>query len=212
MSAFPSVLAQGYQRFQSGTFETNRSRYAELASVGQSPSVMVISCCDSRVDPEAIFGAGPGELFVVRNVANLVPPRDSSNQDYSVSSALEFAVLNLKVSHILIMGHAKCGGISAALSEDAAQQTEARPISNWMSVLGTTTRQVQDAHHASDAATIQTALELEAVKSSLANLLTYPFIADLVKSGSLTLHGAHFDIGTGTLAVLNQSCGDFETL
>lgn len=212
MTGIPTALAQGYQRFRSGTFVPDRARYGELASAGQSPAVMVVSCCDSRVDPEAIFGAGPGELFVVRNVANLVPPREPGNQDYSVSSALEFAVLNLKVSHILVMGHAKCGGISAALSDAAAQQTEARPISSWISVLEPTTRKVQAAHQASDPATMQTALEREAIKTSLANLRTYPFIADLEKTGSLTMHGAHFDIGSGVVTVLNQDSGDFETL
>ena len=135
MSSFPENLADRFRRFKHRHFLPNAEQYEELATYGQNPEAMVISCSDSRVDPETIFSAMPGELFVVRNVANLVPPYETGGKFHGVSSAIEFAVLNLRVKHLIVMGHSGCGGVKAALDQSAAIQTEAQFISRWMSML-----------------------------------------------------------------------------
>ena len=135
MSSFPEKLADRFRRFHHRHFLPKAEEYEELATYGQSPEAMVISCSDSRVDPETIFSAMPGELFVVRNVANLVPPYETGGKFHGVSSAIEFAVLNLRVKHLIVMGHSGCGGVKAALDQSAAIQTEAQFISRWMSML-----------------------------------------------------------------------------
>ena len=135
MSSFPEKLADRFRRFHHRHFLPKAEEYEELAAYGQSPEAMVISCSDSRVDPETIFSAMPGELFVVRNVANLVPPYETGGKFHGVSSAIEFAVLNLRVKHLIVMGHSGCGGVKAALDQSAAIQTEAQFISRWMSML-----------------------------------------------------------------------------
>ena len=135
MTQFPEHLTDRYHRFKFRHFTPNMDRYEELATFGQSPDVMLVSCCDSRVDPETIFSAMPGELFVMRNVANLVPPYETDGKFHGVSAALEFALLNLRVKHVVVMGHAGCGGVKAALEQTAAKQTEALFISKWMSML-----------------------------------------------------------------------------
>jgi carbonic anhydrase len=170
---------------------------------------MVVSCCDSRVDPETIFSAMPGELFVVRNVANLVPPYETSGKYHGVSAALEFAALNLRVRHIMVIGHSGCGGIRACLEHDAARQSEAQFISNWMSMLDPARDAVRAAHAARPVADMVAALEREGVKASLANLRTFPCIQILEGKGRVALYGAHFDIATGALSVLNEGTGVF---
>ena len=209
MTVLPDHLADRYRRFRFRHFIQNQDRYEELAEAGQSPDVMVVSCCDSRVDPETIFSAMPGELFVVRNVANLVPPFETSGKYHGVSAALEFAALNLRVRHILVLGHARCGGIRACLEHDAARQTEAQFISNWMSMLDGARDQVRRKHVDRPVGDMVAALEREGVKTSLANLRTFPCVQTLESRGRLSLHGAHFDIATGALTVLNQGTGEF---
>jgi len=134
MPHFPEHLVDRFRRFKYRHFAPNIDHFAELAAYGQHPDVMIVSCCDSRVDPETIFSAMPGELFVVRNIANLVPPFETTGQYHGVSAALEFAALNLRVKHIVVLGHSGCGGILACLEQSAARQSEARFISNWMSI------------------------------------------------------------------------------
>ncbi len=171
---------------------------------------MVISCSDSRVDPETIFSAMPGELFVVRNVANLVPPYETGGKFHGVSSAIEFAVLNLRIKHLIVMGHSGCGGVKAALDQSAAIQTEAQFISRWMSMLDDA--RLQGAGIPPDSAAPArslAALEKEGVKTSINNLRTFPFVTDAENKGRLSLHGAYFDIATGTLSVLNHSRNEF---
>ncbi|MEZ5852500.1 MAG: carbonic anhydrase [Hyphomicrobiaceae bacterium] len=209
MSLLPESLADRYRRFKYRHFAPNLDQYEALAVHGQSPEVMVISCCDSRVDPETIFSAMPGELFVVRNVANLVPPFETDGKFHGVSAALEFAVLNLRVKHIVVMGHSSCGGVRACLEHDAARQTEAQFIRNWMSMLDGARAQIVGQMAGQPVSTQLAALEREGLKTSLANLRTFPCIQTLEGRGKLTLHGAHFDIGTGTLCVLNQGTGAF---
>jgi carbonic anhydrase len=212
MSSFPEKLADRFRRFKHRHFVPNADHYEELATYGQNPDVMLVSCCDSRVDPETIFSAMPGELFVVRNVANLIPPYETGGRYHGVSTAIEFAVLNLRVKHLVVMGHSGCGGVRAALDQSAAIQTEAQFISRWMSMLDEARMTVLAAHQTSSQEVKLKALEKEGVKTSIRNLRTFPFVAEAEDKGRLNLHGAYFDISTGTLSVLNHSRGEFVAL
>ena len=212
MSSFPEPLADRFRRFKHRHFEPNANHYEELATFGQNPDTMIISCCDSRVDPETIFSAMPGELFVVRNVANLVPPFETGGKYHGVSTAIEFAVLNLRVKHVIVMGHSNCGGVNAALNRDAAIQTEAQFISRWMSMLDEARLTVLASTQLKSEKERQHALELECVKTSIVNLRTFPFITAHEERGRLNLHGAYFDIKSGVLSVLNHSRGLFYPL
>jgi carbonic anhydrase len=209
MSSFPESLADRYRRFRHRHFVPNADHYEELATHGQSPETMIVSCSDSRVDPETIFSAMPGELFVVRNVANLVPPYEVSGKYHGVSAAMEFAVLNLRVKNMIVMGHSGCGGVKAALDQNAAIQTDAHFISKWMSMLDDARLSILASHQNSSTDVRQEALEKEAIKQSISNLRTFPFIKEQEDKGRLALHGAHFDIKSGTLTVLNHSRGQF---
>lgn len=212
MSSFPESLTDHYRRFRHRHFVLNADHYEELATYGQNPETMVISCSDSRVDPETIFSAMPGELFIVRNVASLVPPYETGGRYHGVSTAVEFAVMNLRIKNLIVMGHSGCGGIKAALDQSAAIQTEAQFISRWMSMLDDARLSVLAAHQNSPQAAKQEALEKEGIKQSIKNLRTFPFVRDQEERGRLSLHGAHFDIKTGTLTVLNHSRGMFYPL
>jgi carbonic anhydrase len=209
MPLLPDHLTDRYRRFRFRHHAPNQDRYEVLAQQGQSPEVMVVSCCDSRVDPETIFSAMPGELFVVRNVANLVPPFETTGKFHGVSAALEFAALNLRVRHIIVIGHASCGGIRSCLEQDAARQTEAQFISNWMSMLDGARDAVRRDHFAKPVSEMAAALERAGVVASLSNLRTFPFIQTLESRGRVALHGAHFDIASGRLTVLNEGTGEF---
>jgi carbonic anhydrase len=209
MALFPDVLTDRYRRFKHRIFVPNADQYEELATYGQNPEIMLISCCDSRVDPETIFNAMPGELFVARNVANLIPPYETGGKFHGVSAGIEFAVMNLRVKHIVIMGHSGCGGIKAALDQSAAVETEAHFISRWMSMLDEARLSVLASHQMKSAAEKLEALEKEGIKTSIKNLRTFPFVREREDKGRLNLHGAHFDIKTGTLAVLSHSRGEF---
>lgn len=212
MSSFPETLTDRYRRFRHRHFVPNADHYEELATYGQNPETMIVSCSDSRVDPETIFSAMPGELFIVRNVANLVPPYEVSGKYHGVSAAMEFAVLNLRVKNMIVMGHSGCGGVKAALDQSAAIQTDAHFISKWMSMLDDARLAVLSAHQGSSQSTKQEALEKEAIKQSINNLRTFPFVKEQEEKGRLALHGTHFDIKTGTLTVLNHSRGVFYPL
>jgi carbonic anhydrase len=211
MGYFPENLTDRYRRFKHRNFAPNQDHYEHLASHGQSPDVMLVSCCDSRVDPETIFQAMPGELFVVRNVANLVPPFETSGTYHGVSAALEFAALNLRVKHIIVLGHSGCGGVRSCLEKDTARQTEAQFIRNWMSMLDHARDKVLADTTLQPGESQRSALEREGVKTSLANLRTFPCIQTLEGRGRISLHGAHFDIGTGTLSILNHAADTFVT-
>ncbi|MDR3469218.1 MAG: carbonic anhydrase [Xanthobacteraceae bacterium] len=208
MTEFPQQLVTGYHTFATQRLPTEQSRYRELSERGQSPEVMVIGCCDSRVSPEVIFDAGPGELFVVRNVANLVPPYAPDGAAHGVSAALEFAVQVLRVKHIVVLGHAQCGGIKA-LVEDAEPLSPGDFIGRWMALLSETVGQ-ETRGSAETFADFVTRLEQRAVKTSLANLMTFPCIRILVERGKLALHGAYFGVARGSLAVMDPNSGKFE--
>ena len=212
MTHFPDHLADRYRRFRFRHFAQHEDHFVDLASKGQNPDVMVVSCSDSRVDPEQIFSALAGELFVVRNVASLVPPYETTGRFHGVSAALEFAVLNLRVKHIVVMGHSGCGGVRACLEHTAARQTEAQFISNWMSMLDNARDEVIKRRPTAATGEHLAALEREGVKVSLANLRTFPCVQQLEQRGRLQLHGAHFDIATGQLDVLHPITGAFVPL
>ncbi|MGE5267011.1 MAG: carbonic anhydrase [Deltaproteobacteria bacterium] len=209
MSSFPETLTDRFRRFKHRIYFPNADQYEELATYGQSPEIMMVSCCDSRVDLETIFNAIPGELFVVRNVANLIPPFETGGRFHGVSASIEFAVLNLRVKHIVVLGHSGCGGIKAALNQSAMIQTEAMFISKWMSMLDEARLSVLASKQSATLAEQLQILELESIKTSLKNLRTFPFVREREDKGKVNLHGAHFDIKTGTLSVLNHSRGEF---
>lgn len=202
-------LIEGYRRFRRTEWPKQRERWSELAE-GQSPKVMVIACSDSRTDPAQIFDTAPGEIFVVRNIANLAPPFETTAGFHGVSAALEFGVTQLEVEEILVLGHGSCGGCAAALTGqfDGAPAGEGRFIANWVSMLHPARDRVRDRHPQIDSNAI-VEMEWEAVKLSLANLRTFPWIAEREKSGRLKLHGAHFSISEGRLYLLDEAEGVF---
>jgi carbonic anhydrase len=209
MADFTTLIA-GYRRFRTTGWQHERQRWAELAE-SQSPKVMVIACSDSRVDPSTIFDASPGEMFVVRNVANLVPPFELSEGRHGVSAALEFAVTQLDVPEIVVMGHGGCGGCLAALSQGFkdAKPGEGGFISHWIDILDEARTRVVDQHgHTQSAATLR-AMEHEAIKVSLANLRSFPCIRAREAEGRVTLHGAYFAIDDGLLHILDEASGEF---
>ena len=202
-------LIEGYRRFRTNDWERERARWSELAE-GQSPRIMILSCADSRVDPAQIFDARPGEMFVVRNIAGLAPPYETTGGYHGVSAALEFAVTQLNVGEILVMGHGLCGGCAAALTGqfDDSEPGEGHFISDWVHMLDDASRLVRERHDTLDG-DAYTDMEQEAVKVSLANLRTFPWIAEREQAGTLTLHGAHFSIAEGRLYVLDEAEGNF---
>ncbi len=204
MPEFAQLVA-GYRRFRSGGYQAQRARYDQLARDGQTPPVMVISCCDSRVDPATIFDTGPGQLFALRNVANLVPPFELGGGLHGASAAIEFGVCGLHVKHIVVLGHGQCGGIGAALTGADLGLPGPSFIDDWMTIIA----DARDAVVASGCDHAQLALEHEAIKVSLANLRSFPFIADQEASGALKLHGAWFAIDDGVLHVLDEASGEF---
>lgn len=209
MTQFPKPLLAGYHNFMAGRYVHETERYKELARSGQQPETLVIACCDSRAAPELIFDSGPGELFVIRNVANLVPPYQPDGEFHSTSAALEFAVQSLKVKNIVVMGHGRCGGIRAALNTDAAPLSPGDFIGKWMHLVAPAAEMVSG-NAMMTAAERQTALERISIRFSIANLRTFPCVSILESKGKLALHGAWFDISTGELWVMNSATGDFE--
>ena len=208
MNAFPPALLEGYREFRRQAFASESERYRRLAEHGQTPQTMVIACCDSRAAPEIIFNAAPGEIFVVRNVANLVPPHTPDGQYHGTSAALEFAVQSLKVRHILVLGHGRCGGIQAALNPSAGPLSPGDFIGKWMELLAPAAEAVAANQWATDAER-QTALERISIRNSIANLRTFPCVSILEKKGRLSLHGAWFDISGGELSIMDPETGDF---
>lgn len=202
-------LIEGYRRFREKGWAQQRERWAELAE-GQSPQVMILACADSRSDPAEIFDARPGEMFVARNIAALAPPYETSSGFHGVSAALEFAVTQLKVGEILVMGHGCCGGCAAALTGqfDDTAPGEGHFIADWVRMLGGARAQVRARHGELDRSAFLD-MEQEAVKVSLANLRTFPWIAEREVSGELKLHGAHFSIAEGRLYLLDEGEGFF---
>jgi len=189
------TLIEGYGRFREGAWPERRALFERLARVGQRPRAMVIACSDSRVDPAMIFDAGPGELFVVRNVANLVPPYRPDGAHHGTSAALEFGVCNLGVEDLVVMGHGLCGGVQALIADEMPASDFVGP---WIRLAEPARRRVL----ACDAPDRQLEGEHATVRLSIENLATFPWIAARVADGRLRLHGAHFDVRSGVLAIL----------
>jgi len=196
----PDLLLDGYRQFKDAHLAEQAALYRRLAQ-GQTPQVMMIACADSRVDPATIFSAGPGDLFVVRNVANLVPPYEQNGGYHGTSAAIEFAVEHLKVKDIVIMGHGLCGGITASLSARPVGQF----IAPWVDMISETRDKVLADNPNADAATLQQVLELGAIGHSLQNLRSFPFLQAAVDAGRVRLHGAWFSIASGELRWRSQS-------
>ena len=203
---FPTRLVDGYRAFLGERFPRERSRFAALAEAGQRPEVMVIGCCDSRVAPEAIFDASPGELFVVRNVANLVPPYAPDGDYHGTSAALEFAVQALEVKHIVVLGHERCGGIRA-FADESAPLSAGDFIGRWMTMIAPAAERLGPPGR--DMADYLVRLERAAIGQSLENLMTFPYVAERVRQGRLALHGAYFGVATGVLVVRDPRDGTF---
>jgi carbonic anhydrase len=195
-------LVEGYRRFRRTDWPQHRDRYEALAERGQSPRALVVACSDSRVDPQMIFGAAPGEFLVVRNVANLVPPYAPNADYHGTSAALEFAVRSLQVGQVVVMGHARCGGVQALLRDLGGEEGEF--VTNWMRIAAPARdRALAIAGGQLEAA--QRLCEHECVKVSLANLITFPWVRERVVAGNLVLHGCFFDIETGELHRLDPT-------
>ena len=204
--SFPDRLVHGYRSFRAGRLRTEQDRYRELAEAGQSPETMVIGCCDSLVSPEVIFDARPGELFVVRNVANLVPPYAPDGQAHGVSAALEFAVAALKVQYIVVLGHAHCGG-GKAYAEDAEPLSPGDFIGKWMELMAPAAAKVTRA--GLTPAEYLEKMEQASVVNSLDNLMTFPRLRKLIERGNVSIHGAYFGVAKGQLSVLDRETGEF---
>ncbi len=208
-AGFPTFLLEGYARFRGDVMPAAREQYLQLAKEGQSPAVMMIACCDSRAAPETIFGTAPGEMFVARNVANLVPPYKPTGEYHSASAALEFAVQALKVQHIVVLGHGRCGGIKAALDPSSEPLSPGDFIGKWLEMLGPVSEEVGKYAHLTQGER-QTMLERISVRRSIENLKTFPCVQILHEKGRLQLHGAWFDIAKGELWIMDEQRGDFE--
>ena len=208
--SFPDRLIAGYRDFLAARLPLEQSRYRELAERGQSPEIMVIGCADSRVSPEVIFNARPGELFVVRNVANLVPPYAPDGQAHGVSAALEFGVAALKVQHIVVLGHAQCGGVKA-FAEDAEPLSPGDFIGKWMSLMAPAMDKVGPRGDLSPSDYL-TRLEQANVVNSLDNLMTFPRLRKLIEMGRVAIHGAYFGVATGRLSVRDPATGEFKPI
>ena len=210
MITFPQSLLDGYRTFLTQRLPIEQSRYRELSVRGQSPETMVIGCCDSRVSPEVIFDARPGELFVMRNIANLVPVYQPDENAHGVSAALEYAVQVLRVKHIVVLGHAQCGGVRAFIDK-IEPLSPGDFIGKWMSMFVKPGEVVEQRPHE----TIQdfaTRIEKASVFRSLENLMTFPCIQVLVDRGKLQLHGAYFGVAEGSLFVLDKATREFRSV
>ncbi len=206
---FPDRLTSGYRSFIGGKFAAERARYETLAEKGQSPEIMVVGCVDSRVSPEVIFDAAPGELLVARNVANIVPPYEPDpTYQHGVSAALEFGVVALRVKHIVVLGHAMCGGIKA-YADDQKPLSPGDFIGRWMSQIEPAAKSLGP-RPADGADTWMRQLEMAAIELSLRNLMTFPCVRILVERGTLHLHGAYFGVATGRLLARDPATGRFD--
>ena len=204
---FPQQLVDGYRAFLVSRLRHEQDRYRALSETGQSPQIMVIGCCDSRVSPEVIFDARPGELFIVRNIGNLVPPYTPDGAQRAVSAALEFAVQALKVKHIVVLGHAQCGGIRAFVDK-IEPLSPGDFIGKWMAMFIKPGEVVEQRSHETMQQFV-VRIEKAAVFRSLENLMTFPFVRSKVERGDLRLHGAYFGVAEGSLFVLDKVTKEF---
>ncbi|MBX3507422.1 MAG: carbonic anhydrase [Parvibaculum sp.] len=208
MDAIESLI-DGYRAFRAGTYRQNEARYQALASHRQQPKALVIACCDSRTDPAMVFQSDPGELFVVRNVANLVPPYEPDSHYHGTSAALEFGVKALKIKDIIVMGHAGCGGIEALYDDCCGKAASGDFIPSWISLAEPVAKKMLELHSEMERPAALRMLEQEAVVASLDRLRTFPFIKEREDAGELRLHGWFYGIGTGLLSIYDAELGAF---
>lgn len=208
---FPQVLTEGYRSFLGERLPNERRKYEALGNEGQDPDVLLIGCCDSRVAPEVIFDTGPGQIFTIRNVANIVPPAEHDTAYHGTSSAIEFAVQALKVKHIVVLGHATCGGIKAAgLGSDPL--SSGNFIGRWVSLVEPAVKTLDASGDSKEKEGYLTRLEYAMIGQSLKNLMTFDFVREAVEAGRLHLHGAHFGIVTGELRIRDPQTGEFHSV
>ncbi len=206
----PLQLIAGFQRFRERSLADVDAQFHDLVQFGQTPSTLVVGCCDSRVDPALILDCAPGDLFVIRNVANLVPPAENQGHYHGTSAALEFGVRNLKVQHIIVLGHAQCGGIHALLEGGVAKDDSF--ISEWMTIADAARQHIEQEHANASSEERHRACEQQAILVSLENLMTFSWIRERVEQGSLSLHGWYFDIERGELLGYDATARRFEKL
>ncbi len=208
MTAGVDKLLKGYRQFRDVSYEPSRALIEDLVARGQHPEVAVVACSDSRVDPAILFQADPGDLFVIRNVANLVPPMEQEGTFHGTSAALEFAVLGLAVKHLVVLGHAHCGGIKAMMTPDAYKNTFSF-VPSWVSMLAAAHRRVLATMSQASEEARTRACEENAVLVSLENLTTFPWVRERVESGDLQLHGWYVDIAVPELSAYDGKVGKF---
>lgn len=206
----PRFLVEGFRRFRERHFARDDLKYQELVQFGQTPKAMVVACCDSRVDPALVLDCAPGDLFVIRNVANLVPPSEDQGHYHGTSAALEFGVRNLRVQHIIVLGHAQCGGIHA-LIEGSVDRKDSF-IAGWMEIAEAAREKVDREFPGASSKARHRACEQQAILVSLNNLRSFSWIRELVERGNLALHGWYFDMEQGELLGYDEATGRFETL
>ncbi|MFC5069844.1 carbonic anhydrase [Flaviflagellibacter deserti] len=203
----PRTLADGYRIWRASALPETRGRLAQLAALGQAPSALIVGCCDSRVSPETIFSAGLGELFVVRNVANVIPPFRPDGKQHGTSAAIEFALHGLSVPHIVVMGHSQCGGVKAYLN--ASEGSRGEFIGPWMDLIEGTKEDALARNPGLTGRALEQAVEEAAIRMSIRNLRTFPEIQRRETEGMLSIHGAHLDISNGNLNILDEETGSF---
>lgn len=201
-------LIDGYQRFREGYYQENREQLLKLAKEGQSPKIALISCSDSRVDPSVILDCEPGDLFVIRNVANLVPPCEDCNSLHGTSAALEFAVTGLEVESIVVLGHTQCGGIKALMDTPASNSSDTF-IGKWMQQLEGVRNEILNDDTMNNNETRYSCCEQKGIKHSLQNLMTFPWVKERVENGTLKLHGWRYDLTNSHLCIMDNDSGDF---
>jgi carbonic anhydrase len=206
----PQFLIEGFQRFRERHFAEDSVQFQNLVQFGQTPKALVVACCDSRVDPALVLDCAPGDLFVVRNVANLVPPAENQGHYHGTSAALEFGVKDLAVRHIIVLGHAQCGGIHALL--EGSVDKEESFIAEWMGIADAAREQVEREHANASSEVRHRACEQQAILVSLDNLRTFSWVRERVEQGKLALHGWYFDIERGELLGYDATTGKFEPL
>ena len=205
---FPKILADGYRLWRDDRLPHERGRLAQLAALGQAPQALVIGCCDSRVSPETIFSSGPGELFVLRNVANVVPPFRPDGKHHGTSAAIEFAIGGLAIPHIVVMGHSQCGGIRAYLNS-GDDSTRGDFIGPWMDLVGGAKEDALERNPKLTGRALETAVEEAAIRLSIRNLRTFPEIKRREHEALVSISGLHLNISNGNLRVLDEATGDF---
>jgi len=208
MTMWKDRLIQGYRDFRAGDYPAQKALYEKLGTKGQSPKVMLIACSDSRADPSDIFNAYPGEMFVMRNVANIVPPADGTDRFEGVAAAIEYAVTVLKIEALVVMGHESCGGIQGCL-DGMGHDPDAGYVGKWVAIINAVRDRVLARDLPEDQISFE--MELEGIRQSMTNLMTFPFVKDAVESGQLKLQGAYFSIIQARLMMANDT-GEFELI